>query len=127
MSNSHKITLVSRAAHITTLSLVTIIGWAFVFTVMWFFKKGIQMFFTETIIDSIQNAKKNAVNSLVTNETIKDSMLKFVDNQTAYTKEAAKNFSSLATTMSLQLFSETSKSVSEMTKFDWFKPVTSSK
>ncbi len=85
------------------------------------------MFFTETIIDSIQNAKKNAVNSLVTNETIKNSMLKFVDNQTAYTKEAAKNFSSLATTMSLQLFSETSKTVSEMTKFDWFKPVASSK
>lgn len=81
------------------------------------------MLTTETFIDSVQNVKKNFVNSFVTNETIKDSMLRFVDTQTAYTKEAAKNFSSLATTMSLQMFSETNKSFSEITKFDWFKPV----
>lgn len=85
------------------------------------------MFTTETFIDSFQNVKKNAVNSFVTNETIKDSMLKFVDAQTAYTKEAAKNFSNLATTMSLQLFSEANKSFSEITKYDWFKPVKNSK
>lgn len=85
------------------------------------------MLTTETFIDSVQNVKKNFVNSFVTNETIKDSMLRFVDTQTAYTKEAAKNFSSLATTMSLQMFSETNKSFSEITKFDWFKPVKNSK
>lgn len=85
------------------------------------------MFTTETFIDSFQNVKKNAVNSFVTNETIKDSMLKFVDAQTDYTKEAVKNFSNLATTMSLQLFSEANKSFSEITKYDWFKPVKNSK
>ena len=84
------------------------------------------MLTTETFIDSVQNVKKNAVNSFVANDTIKNSMLKFVDAQTAYTKEAAKNFSSLATTMSLQLFSEANKSFLEITKSDWFKPVAKS-
>ena len=84
------------------------------------------MLTTETFIDSVQNVKKNAVNSFVTNDTIKNSMLKFVDAQTAYTKEASKNFSSLATTMSLQLFSEANKSFLEITKSDWFKPVAKS-
>lgn len=85
------------------------------------------MFFSDAIIDSVQNAKKNVVNSFVTNDSIKESMLKFVDTQTSYTKEAVKNFSGISTTLSLQLFSEASKAVTEMTKFDWFKPVTASK
>ena len=84
------------------------------------------MLTTETFIDSVQNVKKNAVNSFVANDTIKNSMLKFVDAQTANTKEAAKNLSSLATTMSLQLFSEANKSFLEITKSDWFKPVAKS-
>ena len=81
------------------------------------------MFFSDAIIDSIQNAKKNVVNSVVTHEGIKESMLKFVDKQTAYTKETVSNLSSLSSSISLQLFGETNKAVAEFMKFDWVKPI----
>ena len=43
-----------------------------------------------TFIDTVQSAKKAVVKSMVTNNTIADSLNGFIDAQTAYTKEAAK-------------------------------------
>ena len=43
-----------------------------------------------TFIDTVQSAKKAVVKSMVTNNTIADSLNGFIDVQTAYTKEAAK-------------------------------------
>lgn len=85
------------------------------------------MYFSDTIIDSVQNAKKNFVNSVVTNDKFKESWVKFIDTQTTYTKEAISNFSGLTTSLSLHLFSETSKAVTDMAKFEWFKKDAKSK
>ena len=75
------------------------------------------MFTADAIIDTVQTGKKTFVNTFVTNESIKDSMVKFIDAQAEYTKKAAKvgmdTFTSVA--------SETLKAVQEATKFDYVK------
>jgi hypothetical protein len=75
------------------------------------------MFTTDATIDAVQTAKKTFVNTFVTNEKIKDSMVKFIDSQAEYTKKAAKvgmdTFTSLA--------SEAVKQVQEASKFDYSK------
>ncbi len=75
------------------------------------------MFTADAFIDTVQTGKKTFVNTFVTNETIKDSMIKFIDSQAEYTKKAAKvgmdTFTSVA--------SETVKAVQETTKFDYVK------
>ena len=75
------------------------------------------MFTADATIDAVQTAKKTFVNTFVTNETYKDSMIKFIDAQADYTKKAAKvgmdTFTSLA--------SEAVKQVQEASKFDYTK------
>ena len=75
------------------------------------------MFTADALIDTVQTGKKTWVNTFVTNETIKDSMVKFIDAQADYTKKAAKvgmdTFTSLA--------SEAVKQAQEATKFDYTK------
>ncbi len=75
------------------------------------------MFTADAIIDTVQTGKKTWVNTFVTNETIKDSMIKFIDSQAEYTKKAAKvgmdTFTSVA--------SESLKAAQEATKFDYVK------
>jgi len=75
------------------------------------------MFTADAIIDTVQTGKKTFVNTFVTNETIKDSMIKFIDSQAEYTKKAAKvgmdTFTSVA--------SESLKAAQEATKFDYVK------
>ena len=75
------------------------------------------MFTADAFIDTVQTSKKTFVNTFVTNETIKDSMVKFIDAQADYTKKAAKvgmdTFTSLA--------SEAVKQAQEATKFDYTK------
>ena len=48
------------------------------------------MFALDTTIDAVQTGKKTMVNAFVTNEAIKESMIKFIDTQSDYTKKAAK-------------------------------------
>lgn len=45
----------------------------------------------EVIIDSVQNAKKQVVNTFVVNEQIKKSLNDLIDAQTVYTKTLAEN------------------------------------
>ena len=75
------------------------------------------MFTADAIIDSVQTGKKTFVNTFVTNDTIKDSMVKFIDAQAEYTKKAAKVGMDTFTTLS----SEAVKQVQEASKFDYSK------
>ena len=91
------------------------------------------MFTADAIIDTVQTGKKTIVNTFVTNETAKESMIKFIDAQADYTKKAAKVGMDTATTLT----SEMIKQVEAVAKFDYvkagqdflkaFQPVTSKK
>ena len=53
----------------------------------------------EAIIDSVQNAKKQVVNTFVVDQTIKAGLIEIIEAQTEFTKTVAKNaltFSQLA-------------------------------
>ncbi len=75
------------------------------------------MFTADAIIDTVQTGKKTFVNTFVTNETIKESMVKFIDAQAEYTKKASKVGMDTFTTVA----SESLKAVQEATKFDYVK------
>jgi len=75
------------------------------------------MFTADALIDTVQTGKKTFVNTFVTNETIKESMIKFIDAQAEYTKKAAKVGLDTFTTVA----SETVKAVQEAAKFDYVK------
>lgn len=75
------------------------------------------MFTADAIIDTVQTGKKTLVNTFVTNETIKDSMIKFIDAQAEYTKRAAKVGMDTFTTLS----SEAMKQMQEAAKYDYTK------
>lgn len=49
------------------------------------------MFSPEVIIDSVQNAKKQVVNTFVVDKTIKTSIIEVIDAQTAFIKTASQN------------------------------------
>jgi hypothetical protein len=75
------------------------------------------MFIADATIDAVQTAKKTFINTFVTNEAIKDPMIKFVDDQGELTKKMAKAgldaFASVA--------SEAVKAAQEATKYDFNK------
>jgi len=75
------------------------------------------MFTADAIIDAVQTGKKTFVNTFVTNETAKESMIKFIDAQAEYTKKAAKVGTDTATTLT----SEMVKQVEAVAKFDYVK------
>ena len=75
------------------------------------------MFTADATIDAVQTAKKTFVNTFVTNEVIKDAMIKFIDSQTDYTKKAAKVGLDTYTTVT----SEAMKQAEAFAKFDWIK------
>ena len=75
------------------------------------------MFTADAVIDTVQTGKKTMVNAFVTNETIKDSMIKFIDTQAEYTKKAAKVGMDTVTVVT----SETVKAIQEASKFDYVK------
>ena len=75
------------------------------------------MFTADAIIDAVQTGKKTFVNTFVTNETAKESMIKFIDAQADYTKKAAKVGMDTATTLT----SEMVKQAETVTKFDYVK------
>lgn len=49
------------------------------------------MFTPEIIIDNVQNAKKQAVQTFVTNKEIQKSLIELIDAQTAYCKTLSQN------------------------------------
>ena len=49
------------------------------------------MFTPEYFIDSVQNAKKQVVNTFVVDKTIKESLIEVIDAQTAFVKTATQN------------------------------------
>jgi hypothetical protein len=74
------------------------------------------MFITDTIIDAVQNGKKQFVNTVfANNESVAKALTGFVDAQTTYTKEAVKAGTNTATTLA----SEATKAVQEAAKFDF--------
>ena len=75
------------------------------------------MFTADAIIDAVQTGKKTFVNTFVSNETAKESMIKFIDAQADYTKKAAKVGMDTATTLT----SEMVKQVEAVAKFDYAK------
>lgn len=75
------------------------------------------MFTFDAVIDAVQTGKKTFVNTVVTNETAKDAMIKFVDAQTKYTKDAAKVGMDTLTVLTTEL----TKSVQNMAKVDYAK------
>jgi ATP phosphoribosyltransferase len=75
------------------------------------------MFTADAIIDTVQTGKKTFVNTFVTNDTVKESMVKFIDAQAEYTKKAAKVGMDTFTTLS----SEAVKQVEAAAKFDYVK------
>jgi hypothetical protein len=48
------------------------------------------MFNTDTIIDSVQDAKKQVVNTFVTNDSFKKELIKLIDAQTNFAKGQVK-------------------------------------
>ena len=75
------------------------------------------MFTFDATIDAVQNGKKQFVNTFVTNQAIKDTLVEFVDAQTAYTKSAVKAGTDSATNIAKEL----TKTMSEAAKFDYTK------
>jgi len=75
------------------------------------------MFTADTMIDTIQNGKKQFVKTFVTNEHIAESMNHFIDTQAEYTKKAMKATTDAAT----EIMQETQKAMREAAKFDYSK------
>lgn len=75
------------------------------------------MFTLDATIDAVQTGKKQFVKTFVQNETVANALNKFVDAQTAYTKDAAKVGTETFTVMA----SEFTKAAQNATKFDYTK------
>jgi hypothetical protein len=75
------------------------------------------MFTADAFIDTVQTGKKTWVNTFVTNEAVKESMIKFIDAQAEYTKKATKVAVDTTTTIA----SEAVKAGQAATKFDYVK------
>jgi hypothetical protein len=79
------------------------------------------MFTFDTVIDSVATAKKQFVNTVFAkNETIAKSLNEFVDAQTAYTKDAVKAGTNVATKVGQEMV----KVTQEAMKYDYTKHVT---
>lgn len=75
------------------------------------------MFTADAIIDTVQTGKKTMVNTFVTNQSIKDAMIKFIDAQSEYTKQAIKAGTDAVTVVT----TEAVKAGQEAMKFDYMK------
>lgn len=75
------------------------------------------MFTADAVIDTIQTGKKAWVNVFITNDAMKAAMVKFIDNQSEYTKKAVKATSDATAS----LVTESIKAMQEATKFDYVK------
>jgi len=75
------------------------------------------MFTADAFIDTVQTGKKTWVNTFVTNETVKDAMISFIDAQADYTKKAAKVTTDAVTTIA----SESVNVIKKAGQFDYAK------
>lgn len=75
------------------------------------------MFTADALIDTVQTGKKTFVNTFVQNETVKDAMIKFIDAQADYTKQATKVGMETATTLTQEIV----KASQNAMKFDYVK------
>jgi len=75
------------------------------------------MFTYDAMIDTVQTGKKTMVNTFVTNDAVKDAMIKFIDAQADYTKKAFKSGLDAMTVVT----SEAVKATQEAMKFDYTK------
>lgn len=75
------------------------------------------MFTADAIIDTVQTSKKMFINTFVTNEAVKEPLIKFIDSQAEYTKKAAK----VGLDAFTSLTSEAVKQIQEATKYDFTK------
>ena len=75
------------------------------------------MFTADAMIDTVQTGKKTVVNTFVTNETVKDAMIKVIDAQADYTKKAIKASTDTFTVLT----AEAVKAGQEAMKFDYTK------
>lgn len=76
------------------------------------------MFMTDTIIETVQNGKKQFVNTVfANNQGIAKALNSFVDAQAEYTKKAVK----AGTDSAAQISSELVKLTQEAAKFDYAK------
>ncbi len=57
------------------------------------------MFTHETIIDTIQNGKKQIVNTFVTDDKFKEELTKLIDSQTEFAKGSVKSSLAIAEAM----------------------------
>lgn len=75
------------------------------------------MFTADAMIDAVQTGKKTLVNTMVTNQSIKDAMIAFIDAQADYTKNAIKVGVDTMTVIA----AEAVKAGQEAMKFDYAK------
>ena len=75
------------------------------------------MFTADAVIDAVQTGKKTLVNTMVTNPSIKDAMIKFIDAQADYTKNAIRIGVDTVTVIT----AEAVKAGQEAMKFDYTK------
>ncbi len=75
------------------------------------------MFTLDATIDAVQTGKKQFVKTFVTDEKISTALNEFIDNQSEYTKKAAKATLDAGTTV----VQETIKHAQEAAKFDYVK------
>jgi hypothetical protein len=75
------------------------------------------MFTYDATIDAVQTGKKQFVKTFITDEKIADALNQFIDNQSEYTKKAAKATIDAGTTV----MQETIKHSQEAAKFDYAK------
>jgi hypothetical protein len=79
------------------------------------------MFTTDTLIDTIQTAKKEAVKTFVKNEAIANQLNAFVDAQAAYTKDAVKVGTETAAKVGEELIKATKEAAEKMAKGEFVK------
>jgi len=75
------------------------------------------MFTVEKLVDTIQNSKKQFVETFVKQENIRDSLNEFIDAQTKYTKTVVDTANTITKTVS----DEATKMVKEVADYDWSK------
>ena len=75
------------------------------------------MFTIDTTVDTVQNSKKQMINTFVTNDNVKEALNSFVDAQTEYTKAAIKATQNTVTSVAQEI----TKAITEAAKFDYTK------
>jgi hypothetical protein len=75
------------------------------------------MFTADSVIDTVQNGKKQLVNTFVTNDSVKESLINLVETETNYTKNMFKLGTDTVTTLS----TKANEAYQNAVKFDYVK------